>query len=85
VVIHDTTGMGYANTDRNIAKFYTQFTNVLQDYYCERLHKAYLVGMNWQFKLLIRAVHNLLSEKTRAKFVVVGDDQAEMRPNFEPD
>ena len=60
-MIHDTSDMGYKNMDNNIMWFVTNFTQILQDYYCERLAKAYIVGVNWMFKPVLYALEKCVS------------------------
>jgi hypothetical protein len=40
---------------------------VLQDYYAERLHKAYVLHVNWIYKMLYGIVKPFLSERTKSK------------------
>lgn len=62
----DRENSGYANFDR---RFFGKINlaNMLQDYYAERLHKVYIIHVNWVFKILHGIVKPFMSEKTLSK------------------
>lgn len=84
-VIFDTTDVSFSNLDKNLFKFATSYSHVVQEYYPERLHTAYMVGLSWKAKPLYWAIQKLLATKTKAKIVIVSKDLHELKRDFNQD
>ncbi len=66
----DRENSGYANFDRRfLGKM--NFANMLQDYYAERLHKVYILHVNWVFKMIHGIVRPFMSKKTVSKVLKI--------------
>ena len=57
-------------------------TGMLQDYYAERLEVAYILHINWFFRLMYGIFKPFLSKKTRDKIKIMGR-VSEMRNYFD--
>jgi hypothetical protein len=67
-VILDRENSGLSNFDRRfLGKL--NFANMLQDYYAERLHKVYILHVNWVFKMIHGIVRPFMSGKTKSKVI----------------
>ena len=72
MVIVDREGSGYANFDKRfLGKM--SLAQVLQDYYAERLHKVYILHVNWVYKMVFGIVKPFLSERTKSKLKILSD------------
>jgi hypothetical protein len=56
----------YANFDRRFLGQRNLITS-LQDFYAERLHRIYILHLNWLFKTIFAMVKPFLSERTKSK------------------
>jgi hypothetical protein len=65
-VIADRENTGWKNFDKRfLGKM--GLAQVLQDFYAERLHKVYILHINWIFKAIHSIVKPFLSERTKSK------------------
>ncbi len=73
VVIMDREGVSYSNFDRRFLGKLGLFT-MLQDFYAERLHKVYVLHINWVFKMIYNMVKPFISAKTNEKVIYFYSD-----------
>ncbi len=67
-VIADRENTSYANFDKRfLGKM--NLASMLQDYYAERLHRVYIMHINWVFKMVNKIIMPFLSEKTKSKVI----------------
>ena len=66
VLIMDRNNTSYANFDKRFLGK-VNLASMMQDYYAERLHKFYILHMNWIFKMVQTLVKPFLSERTKSK------------------
>ena len=45
----------------------TGLAQLMQDFYAERLHKIYILHVNWIFKMMYNIIKVFLSKKTKEK------------------
>ena len=68
VVIVDRENVTMSNFDRRFIGKMGLFS-VLQDFYAERLHKIFVLHINWIFRMIFNIVKPFLSEKTKDKVI----------------
>lgn len=73
-VLFDRTGMTNS-TDKRWVPLYKELATIIQDNYPERLHKAYVLGMNWLAKFVYVLVKPLIAKKTRNKVVILRNQE----------
>ncbi len=70
--IIDRENVSYANFDKRfLGKM--NLASMLQDYYAERLHRVYILHVNWLFKMIKGIIKPFLSEKTISKRMILND------------
>ncbi len=62
----DREGVSYSNFDKRFMGKMGLF-NLLQDFYAERLHKVYILHINWVFKTIYALVKPFISARTTEK------------------
>jgi hypothetical protein len=72
VVIVDRENMGLANFDRRFMGK-RGLISVLQDFYAERLHKIYVLHINWVFRMIFSMVRPFLSARTVEKIKICAE------------
>lgn len=68
-VIADRTNTGWKNFDRRLFG-QMGLMRVLQDFYAERLHKVYVLHVNWVFRAIHKMVSPLMAKKTTSKVLI---------------
>lgn len=66
MAIVDRKNTGYRNLDKRLLGK-MNLISMMQDYYAERMHKVYIMHVNWIFKMVHTLVKPFLSEKTISK------------------
>lgn len=54
-------------TEKKWLPLYKQLSTLVQDYYPERLHEAYVLHMNWFARLMYQICKPFIAKKTRNK------------------
>lgn len=70
-MFYDKGGMTAENKDPELRSFGKQFTNLLQDYYPERLFKFYVLNPNLIFKIAYALMKPFLAKKTKEKVITI--------------
>lgn len=73
-VLFDRTGMTQA-TERRWLHLYKGLSSIIQDYYPERLYKAYILHMNWFARAIFALWKPFIAKKTRSKLVILRDEE----------
>jgi len=83
VCLIDREGVSMKNIDRR-ALGRTGLVTMMQDFYAERLHKIYILHINWLFRMMWNIVSVFLSKRTKSKIhVLSGID--ELKKHFSED
>lgn len=70
VALIDRTNTGFKNIDYGAIKK-GGLVSSLQDYYADRLHKIYIIHVDWVFKSVFALVSPFLASKTKEKLVIL--------------
>jgi hypothetical protein len=62
----DREGVSYSNFDKRFLGKMGLFS-MLQDFYAERLHRTYVLHINWVFKMIYKLVRPFISTRTSEK------------------
>ena len=73
-MIVDRENVTMSNFDRRFIGKMGLFS-LLQDFYAERLHKIFVLHINWLFRMLFNIVKPFLSEKTKEKVISINLDE----------
>jgi hypothetical protein len=65
-VIFDRTNVSN-KVEKKWLPIYKELSTLIQDYYPERLHQAYVLHMNWFAKVMYAICKAFIAKKTRAK------------------
>lgn len=67
-VIFDRTGMNN-KIEKKWLPIYKELSTLIQDYYPERLHQAYVMHMNWFARMMYNVCKPFIAKKTRNKVI----------------
>ena len=82
-ILMDYQGWGYANMDNKMTQ---EVLQIIQNYYPERLGKAFMINTPWLFKGAWRVISPFLDANTRGKIVFTGSSYgAELLEYFDSD
>ncbi|KNC46931.1 uncharacterized protein AMSG_03363 [Thecamonas trahens ATCC 50062] len=82
-ILMDYSGWGYANMDNKMTQ---EVLQIIQNYYPERLGRAFMINTPWLFKGAWRVISPFLDANTKSKVVFTGSDYgAELREYFDSD
>eukprot|EP01120_Amphizonella_sp_Union-15-10_P003525 TRINITY_DN13944_c0_g1_i1.p1 TRINITY_DN13944_c0_g1~~TRINITY_DN13944_c0_g1_i1.p1 ORF type:complete len:450 (-),score=97.40 TRINITY_DN13944_c0_g1_i1:87-1385(-) len=65
------------STRKNVDMVLIKELAKLQDYYCERLGAAYVIGANWIFQLIWKVVKHLCDKNTQEKVNIISKHKCE--------
>jgi hypothetical protein len=65
----DREGVSYSNFDKRFLGKMGLF-GMLQDFYAERLHKIYILHINWVFRMIYNLTKPFVSTRTKKKVLI---------------
>uniref|UniRef100_A0A7S3JLZ9 CRAL-TRIO domain-containing protein n=1 Tax=Euplotes harpa TaxID=151035 RepID=A0A7S3JLZ9_9SPIT len=71
-VIFDRTNMNNG-VEKKWLPLYKQLSTLIQDYYPERLHQAYVLHMNWFARVIFQLCKPFIAKKTRNKLIILAN------------